>query len=57
MALDKWTFTLIDITDKALRKTDEEARVAASLFVLISIQLGWFYEIQFRMDLHHINCS
>ncbi|VDK81141.1 unnamed protein product [Litomosoides sigmodontis] len=40
IALDKWTFTLIDITDKALRKTDEEARVAASLSVLISVQLG-----------------
>lgn len=38
--LEKWTATLIYITDKALRKTDKEAKIAASLSILISIQLG-----------------
>uniref|UniRef100_A0A1I7VDR6 IFRD domain-containing protein n=1 Tax=Loa loa TaxID=7209 RepID=A0A1I7VDR6_LOALO len=38
--LEKWISTLIDIIDKALRKTDEEAKIAASLSALISIQLG-----------------
>ncbi|KAK6110526.1 Interferon-related developmental regulator (IFRD) family protein [Brugia pahangi] len=38
--LEKWTTTLIYITDKALRKTDKEAKIAASLSILISIQLG-----------------
>ncbi|VDP11756.1 unnamed protein product [Onchocerca flexuosa] len=38
--LEKWTATLTDIIDKALRKTDEEVKIAASLSVLISIQFG-----------------
>lgn len=45
--LEKWIATLIDIIDKALRKTDEEVKVAASLSILISIQFGQFSEIYF----------
>ncbi|MCP9265971.1 Interferon-related developmental regulator 1 [Dirofilaria immitis] len=40
MDLEKWTAILIDITDKALRKTDEEVEVASSLSALIAIQFG-----------------
>ncbi|CAG9534157.1 unnamed protein product [Cercopithifilaria johnstoni] len=40
IALEKWAATLIDIIDKALRKTDEEAKIAASVSILVSIQLG-----------------
>lgn len=50
ITLEKWTATLVDIIDRALRKTDEEAKIAASLSVLVSIQLGQFYEIQFRIS-------
>uniref|UniRef100_A0A915PX93 Interferon-related developmental regulator N-terminal domain-containing protein n=1 Tax=Setaria digitata TaxID=48799 RepID=A0A915PX93_9BILA len=38
--LEKWTTTLIAIIDKSLRKTEEEAKIAASLSALTSIQLG-----------------
>ncbi|VDN05399.1 unnamed protein product [Thelazia callipaeda] len=40
MHLEKWSLTLIDVIDSALRRSDEEAVVAASIVSVISIQLG-----------------
>lgn len=38
--LDRWRTTIIDLIEKALRKTDEEAYRAALLAALVSLHLG-----------------
>lgn len=46
--IEKWKATIVDVIEKALRKTDEESLRAALLAALVSIQLG--EEVNDQMD-------